>query len=169
MAIMSSRLIRHEVCKEALEEAGAKVIDVQGIMFHVSFKLKEHEIAYIYHLNPDNSFLLERVKPYFVQIGTYNKEENIVNAIKIDIEQFRNAMRSSNFEDFIKVDDHLSKLVRVFEDLYLYYNVNKDQIDELDTILHDVLDRIRKMTKECDRIYYKKDPDVLNTNLKFDD
>ena len=78
-------------------------------------------------------------------------------------------MRSSNFEDFIKVDDHLSKLVRVFEDLYLYYNVNKDQIDELDTILHDVLDRIRKMTKECDRIYYKKDPDVLNTNLKFDD
>ena len=49
MAIMSSRLIRHEVCKEALEEAGAKVIDVQGIMFHVSFKLKDHEIAYIYH------------------------------------------------------------------------------------------------------------------------
>lgn len=169
MAIMSSRLIRHEVCVEALEKVGARVIDVQGIMFHVSFEIKDYEIAYIYHLNPDNSFLLERVKPYFVQIGTYNKEENIVNAIKIDIEQFRNAMRSSNFKDFIKVDDHLSKLVRVFEDLYLYYNINSDQLEELDETLNNLLQRMREMTKECDRVYYKKDPDVLKFDMKFDE
>ena len=169
MAIMSARLLRHEVCVDDLKKIGARVIDVQGIMFHVSFTINEQEIAFIYHLNPDNTFLLERVKPYFVQIGTYNKEENIVNAIKIDIEQFKNAMRSSNFNNFIKVDNHLSQLVRIFEDLYLYYNINNNQIGELDNNINDLLNKIKEMMKTSDRVFYKKEPDVLKSNIKFED
>ena len=169
MAIMSSRLIRHEVCKEDLKKIGAKVIDIQGIMFHITFNINEHKISYIYHLNPDNTYLLERVSPYFVQIGTYDKEENIVNAIKIDIEQFRNAMKSSNFKNFIKVDTHISQLVRIFEDLYLYYNIDNDQINKLDSSINDLLEMIKEMMKTSDRVFYKKDPDVLKTNINFTD
>jgi hypothetical protein len=169
MAIMSSRLIRHEVCVDDLKKIGAKVIDIQGIMFHVSFNIKEHKISYIYHLNEDNSYLLERVSPYFVQIGNYDKEENIVNAIKIDIEQFRNAVRSSNFKNFIKVDTHISQLVRIFEDLYLYYNIENEQIELLDKDINKLLESIKEMMRTSTRVYYKKDPDILKTDVRFED
>lgn len=167
MAIMSSRLIRHEVCKDDLKKAGAKVIDIQGIMFYVIFTLGDYEITYMYHLEPDNTFSLERLKPYFVNIGKYDKEENIVNAIKIDIEQFKNAMKSKNFENFIEIDDHLSQLVRIFEDLYLYYNVEEKEIKELNAGVNALLKLIKDITSRCDRVYFKKDPDVLKEDIEF--
>mgnify|MGYP006432335379 CR=1 FL=1 len=167
MSIMSSRLIRHEVCKDDLEKAGANVIDIQGIMFYVNFEINDYKIAYIYHLKPDKTYTLERIKPYFVQIGTYDKEENVVNAIKIDIEQFKNAMKSSNFKDFIQVDDKISKLVRVFEDLYLYYNLGDKEINKLNKEIDTILDTIKDIMKKSDRVYYKKDPDVLKHDFSF--
>lgn len=169
MAIMSSRLLKHEICKEELKDAGAKVIDIQGVMFHVSFVINSKEISYMYHLKPDNTFTLERVRPYFMQIGEYEREKNIVNAIKIDIEQFRNASKSSNFDRFIKVDKHLSQLIRIFEDLYLYYNISTEDLEELDTSIDNVLDTIKAITKRSDRAFYKKEPEILCDDVEFND
>ena len=114
------------------------------------------KITYAYHLNEDNTYLLERVKPYFLSIGFYKDEEDIVDCIKVDVEQFRNAMHSSNFEQFIEIDNHLSKLVRLFEDLYLYYNINKDDLTKLDQSVDVILTNIKEIMKHSDRVYTKK-------------
>ncbi|GAU79745.1 hypothetical protein [Fusibacter sp. 3D3] len=167
MAIMSSRLIRHEICKDEIKNLGGHVIDIQGIMFLVKFDISGHKITYAYHLNEDNTYLLERVKPYFLSIGFYKDEEDIVDCIKVDIDQFRNAMHSSNFEQFIEIDNHLSKLVRLFEDLYLYYNINKDDLCKLDQSVDVILDNIKEIMKHSDRVYTKKDPDVLCEEIEF--
>ena len=167
MSIMSSRLIRHEICKEEFKKIGGKVIDIEGIMFLVKFKFSDYKITYAYHLNDDNTYYLERVKPYFLNIGNFKQEEDIIETIKIDIEQFKNAMQSSNFNQFIQIDDHLSQLVRLFEDLYLYYNINKDDLTTLDQSVDGILDTIKEIMKRSTRVYTKKDPEILHENVKF--
>lgn len=167
MAIMSSRLIRHEICKDELKKLGATVIDIQGIMFLVKFKIKDNKISYAYHLNEDGSYYLERIKPYFLSIGDFSCEEEIVDLIKIDIEQFQNAMNSKNYPQFIEVDNHISKLVRLFEDLYLYYNISPEDLTELDRSVYCVLDQIKRIMKNSERVYTKKDPDVLKDDVDF--
>lgn len=167
MAIMSSRLIRHEICKDELKSLGARIIDIQGIMFLVKFDLNGNKITYAYHLNEDNTFFLERIKPYLLSIGNYQYEEDIVDVIKVDIEQFVNAMHSSNFEQFIEIDNHLAKLVRLFEDLYLYYNIEKEDLTKLDVSVDCILDNIKDIMKRSERVYTKKDPDVLKEDIEF--
>ena len=167
MSIMSSRLIRHEICKDELKALGARINDIEGIMFLVKFNLDNHKITYAYHLNEDNTYYLERVKPYFLSIGTYQNEEDIVEVIKVDIEQFRNAVHSSNFEQFLEIDNHMSQLVRLFEDLYLYYNIEKDDLKTLDESVDGILETIKSIMKRSARVYTKKDPDVLHEHIKF--
>ena len=167
MTIMSSRLIRHEICKDELKEAGGRVIDFEGIMFLVKFNIEEHKITYAYHINEDNTYFLERVKPYFLNVGTYQTEEEIVDIIKVDIEQFRNAIKSSNFNSFIEIDEHMSQLVRLFEDLYLYYNIDKEDLRALDEGVDGILETIKEIMRHSARVYTKKDPDVLHEHVKF--
>ncbi len=167
MAILSSRLIRHEICKDEIKNLGGRVIDIQGTMFLVKFEISDHKITYAYHLNEDNTYLLERVKPYFLSIGYYNDEEDIVDVIRVDVDQFRNAMNSSNFDQFIEIDNHLSKLVRLFEDLYLYYNIDKEDLSKLDGSVDVILDNIKEIMKHSERVYTKKDPDVLCEEIQF--
>lgn len=161
MAIMSSRLIRHQFCIEELRKLGAKVISIQGIMFYVKFKIKNTKLSYMYHIKTDNTYYLERIKPYFMTIGDFNSEEDIIDIIKIDLEQFKNAMNSKNFNDFIEVDKSLTKLVRYFEDLFLYYNVSKDDINTVQKEVNHLLEKIVDIKEKSQRIYHKKDPDVL--------
>ncbi|MCA0384759.1 MAG: hypothetical protein LCH34_04050 [Firmicutes bacterium] len=167
MSIMSSRLIRHELCKEELKNYGAHITDIEGIMFLVKFKLEDYKITYAYHLNEDNTYYLERVKPYFLSVGTYKTEEEIVEIIKVDIDQFRNAIHSSNFNQFIEIDNHISQLVRLFEDLYLYYNISKEDLSKLDDDVDNILETIKDIMKRSARVYTKKDPDILNEHIKF--
>ena len=162
MAIMSSRLIRHEICKDELKKLGARVIDIQGVMSLVKFVIEGTKITFIYHLNDDNTFYLERIKPYSMPIGDYTTEEEIVDVIKVDIEQFQNAMHSKNFSKFIE------KLVRLFEDLYLYYNIKKDDLNILDTEIHQLLSIIKNIKNNSERVYFKKDPDVLKNSIEYE-
>ncbi len=167
MAIMSSRLIRHEICKEELKAMGAKVIDIEGIMSLVKFNIKGNKISYAYHLNDDGTFFLERIKPYTLAIGDFKCEEDIIDVLKVDIEQFENAMNSKNYDQFIEIDEHITKLVRLFEDLYLYYNISKEDLLSLDESVNCVLDNIKTIMKHSERVYTKKDPDVLKEDVKF--
>lgn len=167
MAIMSSRMIRHEICKEEFKSIGGKVIDIQGIMFIVKFNINNNRISYAYHLNEDGSFFLERIRPYTLAIGDFKCEEDIVDVVKVDIEQFTNAMNSKNYMQFIEIDTHLSKLVRLFEDLYLYYNISPDDLTHLNTSVDGVLDQIKNIMSHSKRVYTKKDPDVLKEDVKF--
>lgn len=168
MAIMSSRLIRHQICKEELKKLGARVLDIQGIMFYVKFILNDNvKLSYIYHLNPDNTYFLERIKPYSMAIGEYDNEEDIVDTIRVDLEQFKNAMNSKNFVNFIEIDNKISKLVRIFEDLYLYYNIEEEDLDKLKDGVYNVLEIIKDIKGHSERVYYKKDPDMLKDDMNF--
>ena len=168
MAIMSSRLIRHEICKDELKKLGARVIDIQGVMSLVKFNIEGTKITYIYHLNDDNTYYMERIKPYSMPVGDYNTEEEIVDVIKVDIEQFQNAMHSKNFSKFIEIDYNISKLVRIFEDLELYYNIKAEDLGKLDNEIHLLLDIIKQIKADSERVYFKKEPDLLSNDIEYE-
>ncbi|MCT4634028.1 MAG: hypothetical protein N4A76_15020 [Firmicutes bacterium] len=164
---MSSRMVRHELNKEELKKLGAKFIDIQGVMFYVKFRINNYKISYLYHLNSDNTYFLERIKPYTMAVGNYSTEEEIVDLIKVDIEQFSNAMKSKHFKNFLDIDMNISKLVRIFEDLYLYYNLDDDDIDKINGELDQLLEIFLQIKFKSERVYLKKEPDVLKDNLQL--
>ncbi|WP_425449163.1 hypothetical protein [Dethiothermospora halolimnae] len=161
MSYMTIRQIRHQMCLNKLRELGCKVVKIQGVMFYVKYQLDDLKISYMYHINQDNTYYLERIKPYIVSVGDLKSEEDIVNTIKIDIEQFKNAKKSKNFKDFITVDKEISTTVRAFEDLYLYYNISKEDT----RLIKDEINSVKKLLKEVKnrskRVYHDKDPEVL--------
>jgi hypothetical protein len=130
-------------------------------MFLVKYQLDDYKITYMYHINNDNTYFLERIRPYVVPAGDFKTEEEVVESIKTDIEQFKNAKKSKNFQSFIDVDVELSKTVRTFDDLFLYYNISKE-----DTLLiNDEINKIKSLLKEVKnrskRVYYDKDPEMI--------
>lgn len=159
MISLSSRLLTHEYVKEELEKMGAKVIDVHGIMYLVKFRINDIKITFLYHVNQDNTFFLERIKPYVVPIGAFETEEDVLEIIKIDIEQFQNAMKSTHFKEFIEIDRHISGMVRTFEDLFLYYNVSPEDIDDIRRRTEELHEKILDVRKRSERVYFKKEPD----------
>lgn len=158
MALFSSRLLRHKFCVEELRKLGAEVIDMEGIMFFVKYHTHDLHIEYIYHLHTNKTYLLERIKPYPLVIGEYDVEESVIETIKTDIDQFMNAMHSKNFNDFVGIDKDLTKIVRAFEDLYLYYNISKEDIGLLKADVEKLANAIIEIKNRSSRVYHKTEP-----------
>ncbi|WP_156099443.1 hypothetical protein [Caloranaerobacter azorensis] len=156
---MTIRQIRHEMCLNKLRELGCQVASIQGVMFYVKYTLDELKIEYMYHINPDNTYYLERIKPYVVSAGILESEDEVVNAIIIDIEQFKNAKHSKNFKAFIEVDTELSKAVRAFEDLYLYYNISREDTELIKKEINNVMELLIEVKNRSDRVFFKKEPE----------
>lgn len=161
MPYMTIRQIRHEMNLNSLRELGCEVISVQGVMFYVKYKLDGIKIAYIYHIDTHNKYFLERIKPYVVAAGEFDTEEEVVEAIKIDLEQFKNAKQSKNFDAFIEVDTEIFKAVRAFEDLFLYYNISKEDTVLIKNKITDLMNSFKEVTGRSERVFHEKDPDFL--------
>lgn len=161
MPFISTRQIRHELCVKQLREMGAEVISVQGVMFFVKFMLEDLKVVYLYRINTYNNYYLERIKPYPSTAGTFKTEEEVVDMIQIDIEQFKNAMKSKNFDLFIEIITTMCGAVRNFEDLFLYYNVTREELENIKKEIEKIKDIIRYATEHDKRVFLKKEPDTL--------
>lgn len=161
MAYMTARQIRHQMNLDQLRELGCKVKSIQGIMFFVKYESKQLKISYLYHITKNNKYFLERIKPYVVVAGEFGTEEDVVKAISIDLEQFQNAAQSSHFDEFIAIDTAISDTVARFEDLFLYYNLEQENIDLLHQEIKRINDLLIEIKNRSERIFYKKDPNNL--------
>ncbi|HPJ23729.1 MAG TPA: hypothetical protein PK113_02345, partial [Bacillota bacterium] len=85
----------------------------------------------------------------------------ICNIIKIDIEQFKNAANSHNIYEFIQKSRDFHNIILMFEDLFLYYNVNPDIFKKLQDDIDDIYTTISDALKSSERVYFGKDPDNL--------
>ncbi len=158
MKSKSSRRIRHEICRQELIEFGGQVMDVSDKMTYVAFNLGETTVAYIYSVTPEDDFHFERAKPYVMDIGSYQTENEIVDIIKNDIKQFKNAMKSSHFGQFIEVDRHIAETVRTFEDLYLYYNIEDDALAIISNEVQRLKEQIFAIKNASERVYFESEP-----------
>lgn len=141
---------------------GANVQVVSGKMVYVKFKLNEnHEVAYVYHINKNNKYYLERIKPYPLAIKEFDTDADVVEIIKIDYMQYMNAINSHNIDHFINININLHKTAKAMEDLFLYYNISNEVFNTIEENIQNIHDLIKKASTESKRLFFDKDPENL--------
>lgn len=143
MSIMSSKLIRHEICKDDLKHIGAKFVDIEGDIYQVSFNFELIQITYVYGIDEESNFFLERIKPYILFLGNYSSEEEIVKVISNDVYQFKQKMTSSDFLKFLDVNNHLSNMIKTIEKHYLSERLSESEMLFIIGKIEDIYSKIQ--------------------------
>ena len=157
------KLVNAEVLQHSmkLEQMGAKVKVINSKLCYINFYLEGIHIKYIYNINKNGNYFLERIKPYQMPVKECRDEADVVEVISIDVEQFRNAANSHHVQEFIKTSETINNIQKKFEDLYLYYNISTECMEDLVRKL-DEFDKAIDNTKDsCERLYFKKEPENL--------
>lgn len=109
-----------------------KIEKVSGVLYFVKFELDNNiEVAYTYNINTKDKYFLQRIKPYPIPEGLFSDEEQVVEYIKRDMEKFKNAKNSSNFEHFIQLIQTMNQVSKDMENLFLNYNVESVDLQKL--------------------------------------
>jgi hypothetical protein len=144
-----------------LQQMGAKVNVVNSKLCYVKFDVGGFTVSYAYNVNAKDKYFLERIKPYPLPLRVCENEEDIIDIIRIDLEQFKNAIRSHNINDFIDISRHLSMQLKKFEDLFLYYNIPADEIKTLIGHLENIDEDIERIKSKSERLCFVKEPENL--------
>jgi hypothetical protein len=144
-----------------LVQMGAKVEIVNSKMCYIRFNLEGIEIEYVYNINHQNKFFIERVKPYPLALTVTSTEQELISIIEVDLAQFKNAVKSHNINYFLNIGSELTKTIKKFEDLFLYYNIPRDECEVFQNQIDDLLNHIYKTREQAERVYFEKEPDNL--------
>lgn len=146
---------------DKLSELDADIVYYHGLQCFVKFNIEGYEISYGYNINAKNKFYLQRIKPYPMPAGVFDDVNDVINVIKIDIDLFKNAVKSGKLEKFISISTEILNVVRNFEDLFLYYNVSPEIFNELNQIIGILKDKILTGARESKRVYTENDPKTI--------
>ncbi|MGB9813322.1 MAG: hypothetical protein ACPLRZ_05370 [Thermovenabulum sp.] len=153
--------VKETVHEMMLRQMGANVTVFLGKQCFVKFNIEGYEISYAYNINAKNKYFLQRVKPYPMIAGVYEDLKDVVNMIEIDVEQFKNVIKSGKFEKFLQLNKKILDTARNLEDLFLYYVVDQEVFDEISKKIEEVRNKIFENAVPEKRVYFKKDPDSL--------
>ncbi|MCR8744941.1 hypothetical protein [Romboutsia lituseburensis] len=128
-----------------LRQMGAyDIVKVRGLLYFMKFKLNDKfEISYSYNINAKKQYFLQRIKPYPIPQGVFSDEYEVVSFITKDLKKFNNAMNSSNFNLFLDVTKKVNSITSKMEDLFLNYNVDKNEFLRLNKELDDIVNEIK--------------------------
>ncbi|MEW9122620.1 MAG: hypothetical protein AB2421_07890 [Thermotaleaceae bacterium] len=146
----------HEI---KLRQMGGEVEVIQGIMHYVSFNIDETPVKYVYHINKKGKFFLQRRSPYRVKVGTFETHEDVIQIIRQDLAQMKNAKKSKKFDKFIEISQSFNCLMRDFEELFLNYNVSHVQTSKIEDSIHQLKDLINETKNISKPVYFDKDPE----------
>lgn len=142
-------------------QMGAKVEQINSKMCYIRFELGSLNVEYAYNINKKGKYFLERIKPYPLPINVFEKEEDIVEVIAVDIRQFKNAINSKNIDKFIDINNELHTMIKAFEDLFLYYNVPSFKAGAIMEKIKGIEEEIHETQRQSERVFFEKDPRYL--------
>ncbi|HRX07588.1 MAG TPA: hypothetical protein P5559_00310 [Candidatus Limiplasma sp.] len=116
-----------------LKQLGADVRQINGLVCFVRFWVGKEELLYVYNLNADNRYYLQRAKPYPMSAGVFPTTDAIAEYIGNDLRAFQNAMRSGHYAEFVELNRRIVALAQGFEQAFLRYNVAGDCFAEAKT------------------------------------
>ena len=144
-----------------LIQMGAKVEQINSKMCYIKFIIEGIPVEYVYNLNKKNKYFLERIKPYPLAIRSYEKVEDIVNVIEVDVRQFRNVVKSKNVQSFVNITNEFIGIIKRFEDLILYYNVPAEEVGVIMSKIDEINQEITKTKETANRVFFDKEPENL--------
>lgn len=126
---------------------------VHGILYFIEFEIDNNlKVSYTYNINAKNKYYLQRIKPYPIPEGVFEKEYEVVSFIEKDIKKFANAKKSNNFDLFLKINNELNTICLDIEKLFLNYNIDKMDLEKLKTELDDILNLFENSKKRSPKI-----------------
>ncbi|MDK2867634.1 MAG: hypothetical protein PWP51_2496 [Clostridiales bacterium] len=156
--LMNAEVMEHTM---RLRQMGADVQVINSKMCFVLFQVGEIDVAYCYNVNKKGRYFLERIKPYPLALREFEREQDVIDIIEIDFDQFRNASKSHNIENFIQINRMMHRTLRKFEDLFLYYNVPPEKADFILEHMREINFEIDKTKASAERVYFRKNPENL--------
>ena len=79
---------------------------IHGILYFIEFEIDDKlKVSYTYNINAKNKYYLQRIKPYPIPEGVFEKEYEVVSFIEKDIKKFTNAKKSNNFDLFLNINN----------------------------------------------------------------
>ena len=114
-----------------LQQLGAKVKVINSSLCYVNFNLEGLTLQYVYNVNHNGNYFLERIKPYPLALEEFGSETDVVKVISMDVEKFKNALKSSHIEKYIAMANQISATFSAFEDTFLNYNIPTPKVDKI--------------------------------------
>lgn len=129
-----------------LRQAGAKSIKINRAHINVvKFEITpEMNVTYVYEIKDSGEIYLQRVSPYLMMMGKLYSDKDLIHMILRDVNLFRNANNSRNYEHFIDIERAHIKYNKDLEDLFIECNVHPDDLDKI----LDCIERAGELLKE---------------------
>lgn len=136
---MNNSTVEQDRATIIFRQMGGKVKSIHGVQCYIKFCIDDSiEVYYVYNVNKDNEYYLQRIKPYPFGAGVFTSVDMIIQFVKEDLERFKNASLSSVFDIFIENNQRLNTLMESIENLFLRKNVPKDKMLEISNILEEL-------------------------------
>lgn len=157
------QLVNAEATQHSMKlvQMGAEVQQINSKMYYVVFELTHVTLEYVYNINSKKKYFLERIKPYPLPMRQFDTEDDLLDIIEIDVEQFKNAEHSHNIDAFITINKKLNDTIKRFEDVFLYYNVPEIETEIILGKIAEIDQEIEKTIEQSERVYFGKEPDNL--------
>ncbi len=147
--------ITESMANTMLRQMGAvEIKNAPAYVNKVKFKLDgDTNATYIYEIKENEIIYLNRVRPYAIYLGEYKDEQELVSAIKEDLEMLKEAHVSPHFRQYVNIVQKMQGLGGQVENLFMNVATPEGSMDHLEKIL-DVLaeeiDRLQEYGHEMD-------------------
>jgi len=147
---MYESMIDGEIIEMTSRQLGAsKVEELTGSLYYIEFPVNHCcTLSYTFNVNNKNQYHLQRIEPYPFAHDPIKGEEDVIAFIKKDLARFRNAAKSSNFDNFVNAVNTLISIGEQMDDLFLNFNVDKKALSEIALHLSQIEEHIAKV-KQC--------------------
>lgn len=133
--------INDDMINLRLRQLGAKSIKCMPAHINiVKFEISpEVHVTYLYEIKENGEIYLQRVNPYLMMMGRLFTDQSLISMIEKDIELFRNAVHSSNYEKFIQLINAHTRLGKNLENLFISHNIIPDDLENIHNQLEESL------------------------------
>ncbi len=147
---MNENTINGDLIGVSLRQLGAtSVREIRSMMHIATFDLGNGvEVSYVFNITKGNQYYLQRMRPYSLPWGVFADAAQIVRFITSDIKKFRNAVRSSNFNEFVSLAEKTTMLVTQLEAVFLNHNVTPESLQAFDATLEQLMMRADDMREQ---------------------
>ncbi len=112
-----------------LHQLGAKVKSLHGIVCYITFVVDGTKITYLYNINKDNEYFLQRISPYPLSVGAFGTEGGIVRFIKDDIKKFECTSSHNCFQRFIELNLSFQQALDDMENLFIHCDMTEENFE----------------------------------------
>lgn len=147
---MFENVITDEQVDMLLRQNDAETITTKtGHIGRATFGIEDdNKAVYQYAVTEDGDLYLHRMDPDPFSYGKISDAGAVVKNIAYDLANYRRAAENGVYDEFIHLSDTLTALQRSLEELFLMYDPQKEEIEEIYTKMTEIHEFMKKVCEK---------------------